>query len=107
MAVVTDLLIAAKNGSEKLQYYPIAKNIPININYNLADVREPDKRKASFSKTINLLGTNAVNKLFENIFSVNVATQYFNKNLKTPCKYIVDGIQNFAGDLQLIKININ
>lgn len=106
MAVVTDLLIAAKNGSEKLQYYPIAKNIPININYNLADVREPDKRKASFSKTINLLGTNAVNKLFENIFSVNVATQYFNKNLKTPCKYIVDGIQNFAGDLQLIKINI-
>ena len=106
MAVVTDLLIAAKNGSEKLQYYPIAKNIPININYNLADVREPDKRKASFSKTINLLGTNKVNKLFENIFSVNVATQYFNKNLKTPCKYIVDGIQNFAGDLQLIKINI-
>jgi hypothetical protein len=106
MAVVTDLLIAAKNGSEKLQYFPIAKNIPININYNLADVREPDKRKASFSKTINLLGTNAVNKLFENIFSVNVATQYFNKNLKTPCKYIVDGIQNFAGDLQLIKINI-
>jgi hypothetical protein len=106
MAVVTDLLIAAKNGSEKLQYYPIAKNIPININYNLADVREPDKRKASFSKTINLLGTNAVNKLFENIFSVNVATQYFNKNLKTPCKYIVDGIENFAGDLQLIKINI-
>ena len=106
MAVVTDLLIAAKNGSEKLQYFPIAKNIPININYNLADVRNPDQRKASFSKTINLLGTNKVNKLFENIFSVNVATQYFNKNLKTPCKYIVDGIQNFAGDLQLIKINI-
>ena len=106
MAVVTDLLIAAKNGSEKLQYYPIAKNIPININYNLADVRNPDQRKASFSKTINLLGTNKVNKLFENIFSVNVATQYFNKNLKTPCKYIVDGIENFAGDLQLIKINI-
>jgi hypothetical protein len=107
MAVVTDLLIAAKNGTEKFQYYPIAKNIPININYNLADVREPDKRKASFSKTITLLGTNDVNKLFENIFSVNVSTQYFNKNLKTPCKYIVDGIENFAGDLQLIKVNIN
>lgn len=106
MAVITDLLINAKNGTQGFRYYPIAKNIPININYNLADVREPDKRKASFSKTINLLGTNAVNKLFENIFSVNVATQYFNKNLKTPCKYIVDGIQNFAGDLQLIKINI-
>jgi hypothetical protein len=107
MAVVTDLLIAAKNGTESFAYYPIAKNIPININYNLADVREPDKRKASFSKTITILGTNDVNKLFENIFSVNVATQYFNKNLKTPCKYIVDGIENFKGDLQLIKVNIN
>jgi len=106
MAVITDLLINAKNGTQGFRYYPIAKNIPININYNLADVREPDKRKASFSKTITIFGTNEVNKLFENIFSVNVVTQNFNKNLKTPCKYIVDGIENFKGDLQLIKVNI-
>ena len=104
--VVTDLLIKAKNGTDSFKYYPIAKNIPINLNFALADVREPDKRKASFSKTIELFGTNEINKLFENIFSFNVATQYFNKNLKSPCKYIVDGIENFSGDLQLLKVNI-
>ena len=107
MAVVTRLELRAKNGTNQFDKYPIAVNIPISLNYNLADVRNPDQRKASFSKTINLNGTNEINKLFENIFSVNVATQYFNKNLKTPVRYLVNEIENFSGDLQLIKININ
>jgi hypothetical protein len=107
MAVVTRLELRAKNGINQFDKYPIAVNIPISLNYNLADVRNPDQRKASFSKTINLNGTNEINKLFENIFSVNVATQYFNKNLKTPVRYLVNEIENFSGDLQLIKININ
>jgi len=85
---------------------PFAIDIPVSINFNLADVREPEQRKASFSKTINLYGTNEINKLFENIFKVNIATQYFNKNLKTSCKYFVNDILNFSGNLQLIKINL-
>ena len=84
----------------------IAKDIPISINFVLADVREPDKRNASFSKTISLYATNEINKLFENIFEVNISTQYFNKNLKTPVKYFVNELLNFEGDLQLIKINL-
>lgn len=107
MAVVTRLELRGSNGVDPFDKYPIAVNIPISLNYNLADVRNPDQRKASFSKTINLNGTNEINKLFENIFSVNVATQYFNKNLKTPVRYLVNEIENFSGDLQLIKININ
>ena len=86
---------------------PFAEQIPVSINYNIADIREPDKFKSSFSKTINLIGTNAINLIFENIFEVNVATQYFNKNKKTKVKYFVDDIQNFEGDLQLMQIKIN
>lgn len=82
----------------------IAENIPISIDFVLADVREPDKRNASFSKTIRLFATNEINKLFENIYQVNISTQYFNKNLKTPCKYFVNDLLNFSGSLQLIKI---
>lgn len=104
--VITRLEINASNGTESFKPYPIGVNIPVNINFNLADVREPDKRKASFSKTIKLPGTSEVNRLFENIFSVNVVTQNFNKNLKTPVRYIVDEIENFTGDLQLLKINL-
>ena len=105
--ILTKLLISAKNGTEKYLSYPITAEAPIYITYQLADVRNPEQRKGSRSLTIKLLGTNEINKLFENIFSVNVSTQYFNKNLKTPVKYIVDGLENFKGDLQLLSVNIN
>jgi hypothetical protein len=107
MAILTRLLISGKNGSDAFTSYPITAENPIYITYQLADVRNPDQRKGSRSLTIKLLGTNDINKLFENIFSFNVATQNFNKNLKTPVKYIVDGLENFKGDLQLIGVNIN
>lgn len=86
---------------------PFGVNIPVVLTFNLADVREPDKRKATFSKTIQLPATNAINKVFENIFEVNIATQYFNKNIKTPCKYFVNDLLNFSGDLKLSKIILN
>lgn len=105
--ILTKLLISAKNGNEKYLSYPITAEAPIYITYQLADVRNPEQRKGSRSLTIKLLGTNEINKLFENIFSVNVSTQYFNKNLKTPVKYIVDGLENFKGDLQLLSVNLN
>ena len=85
---------------------PFGVSIPIPITYQLADVREPDKRNASFSKTISIFGTNEINKMFENIFDVNTKTQNFNKNLKTDCKYYVNEIETFRGSLQLIKINL-
>lgn len=106
MDVITRLEISGGNGSEDFKSYPIAVNIPISINYVLSDVREPDKRNASFSKTIQLFATNEINKLFENIFSINVKTHVFNKNLKTPVKYYAEDLLIFQGSLQLIKIVI-
>ena len=84
--------------------YPIVTDIPVSVNFVQADIREPDKRNASFTKTIQLYGTNEINKLFENIFEVNTVTGYFNVNIKTPAKYYVNDILNFKGDLQLLKI---
>ena len=86
---------------------PFAEQIPVSINFNIADVREPDKFKSSWSKTINLPESNAVNILFENVFEVNSVTNTFNKNKKTKVKYFVDDIVNLEGDLQLLKITIN
>lgn len=86
---------------------PFAEQIPVSINYNIADVREPDKFKSSWSKTIQLYETNAINILFENVFEVNAVTNTFNKNKKTKVKYFVDDIVNLEGDLQLLKITIN
>jgi len=105
MAVRTRLEIFNADGSG-LQTQPFNDNIPVALNFSIADIREPDKRKASRSITITINATNEINKCFENIFEVNIATQYFNKNLKTPCKYYVDEILNFEGNLQLIRINL-
>ena len=32
----------------------VYKDIPISLNYSIADIRNPDKRNTSFSKTITL-----------------------------------------------------
>jgi len=67
-------------------------------------LREPDKRNASFTKTITLYGNNKLNKLFENIFEANIDLQTFNPNLKETAKYFVDETQVLTGALQLLKI---
>ena len=67
MAVTTRLEIFNADGSG-LQSQPFDHNIPVNLTFNLADIREPDKRKASRSLTINIEASNEVNKCFENIF---------------------------------------
>jgi hypothetical protein len=84
--------------------YAIVNNIPISTNFVQADLREPDKRNASFTKTITLYGNNKLNKLFENIFEANIDLQSFNPNLKETAKYFVDETQVLTGALQLLKI---
>lgn len=84
--------------------YAIVTDIPISTNYVQADIREPDKRNATFTKTITLYGNNDINILFENIFEANVVTQTFNPNKKVQAKYYVDELETLSGDLQLKNI---
>ena len=70
--IETRLEILGKN-------YPMVTDIPISINYVQSDVREPDKRNASYTKTVQLYGTNDTNILFENIFEANVQTGYIGR----------------------------
>ena len=84
--------------------YAIVNNIPISTNFVQADLREPEKRNASWTKTITLYGNNKLNKLFENIFEANIDLQSFNPNLKETAKYFIDETQVLTGALQLLKI---
>jgi hypothetical protein len=45
-------------------------DIPISLNLAIADIRQPDKRNSTFSKTINLPGTKEVNRFFELIWHI-------------------------------------
>lgn len=86
--------------------YPTVVNIPIYIDFQLADVREPDKRNSSFSKTIQLYGTNDLNILFENIFDLNISLNTFNPVRKTNARYFANNVLIFEGDLRLISVNL-
>jgi hypothetical protein len=87
--------------------FGIFDNIPIDITYQISDVREPSEKKVSGSKTIVIPASQEANILFENLFEVNVALQTFNPALKTDVTYYVDELVVFDGYLQLLKVNLN
>ncbi len=92
-------------------------NIPIPITYTILDIREPEKRKTSWSKTITIPGTKNNNRIFSHIYQMsadawlkigNVSVyQGFNPNLRTEVIILNDGIQVFKGNMQLKKANKN
>ena len=78
-----------------------------NLTFNIADIAKPDKRKADFSKTINLPASKRINKIFEHIFDINTDLQTFNPNLRTDVIYLVNGEIQLDGYLQLKSIKNN
>lgn len=89
-------------------------SISIPLNFNVADIRDPSKRNASYSKTISIPATKNNNLLFTNIFEVN-KTIYttdetinfspdFNPNLKASCLVYINSILQMSGYIQLINI---
>jgi hypothetical protein len=89
-----------------LENVAIVSDLPMVTTYSEADIREPDKRNTSFSKALELYETNEINRLFENIFQVNLATQTFNPNIKTSASQYEDEVLTFTGYLQLLRITI-
>ncbi len=76
-----------------------------NLTFNIADIANPEQRKADFSKTISLPASKKINKIFEHIFDVNTDLQTFNPNLRTNVIYLVNGEIQLDGYLQLKSIN--
>ena len=78
-----------------------------NLTFNIADIANPDQRKADFSKTITLPASKKINKIFEHIFDVNIDLQTFNPNLRTDVIYLVNGEVQLDGYLQLKSVKNN
>jgi hypothetical protein len=50
---------------------PLVKGLGTVLTYSIKDIEQPDKRKASFSKTINLPHSKVTSDLFNFIFEIN------------------------------------
>lgn len=91
----------------------IYKDIPISLNFSIADIRNPEKRNTSFSKTITIPGSKKNNLLFGNIFEVSKESDSeglvnfspdFNPSLKASCRVYTDTMLEMDGYCQLLKI---
>lgn len=79
------------------------EGFPYSFNFNIADIREPDKRNSNFSKTIILPGTANNNNILGQIFEVNIDGT-FNPNLRADAYVTQETIQVFRGNMQLLKV---
>ena len=89
-------------------------NIPIPITFTILDIREPEKRKTSWSKTIKIPGTKTNNRVFSHIYDIGgdawvkigdkSVWSAFNPNLKTEVILLNDGVQVMKGNMQLKNI---
>ena len=91
------------------------EDIPVPLNLTVVDIREPQKRTGSWSKTVTIPGSKTNNKLFTNFFDVNLEVQTtgttnfvpdFNPNLKADAVYFIDKVEQFAGIAQLTDVRI-
>ena len=88
-------------------------DVVIPLNYAIADIRNPEAKNSTFSKTISLPGTVNNNEIFSFLFNTSVAVnssgtyQYdlgFDPNLKSECVILYEGAEIFKGYLELNKI---
>jgi len=89
------------------QSIDLLENVSIPITYSIADIRNPEQRQGTFTKTISIPGTKTNNKLFSHIFKISklsISTD-FNPALKADCLILEDSIEILRGSLRLIDIS--
>mgnify|MGYP003652518304 CR=1 FL=1 len=73
----------------------------ISLNFQFADIKEPDKRKASYSQTFKLPFTQKNNAFFQTWFNVNLETPVFNSRKRFAAVLYVGTVPQFEGVIQL------
>jgi hypothetical protein len=88
----------------------LSDDVAVALNFLIADIAEPENRKADYSKTINLPGSEKINKLFSHIYNVNIdlthSSASFNPNIRVSASYAINSVELIDGYLQLKKVNI-
>lgn len=94
----------------------LSDDISVPLTYAISDIKNPDSRNGSFSKSVTLPGSPIVDKLFNHIFDVNhsilntTSTNFnpdFNPNLKASIVVTVDTIEQFRGYMRVRSIDRN
>lgn len=89
----------------------IDKDVPFPITYSQADAKEPEKRKRTTSKTIDLPGTQNNCRFFSSTYDLHLTNANnnligfdYDPTLRYPAKVIEDGEVVFIGASNLVKV---
>lgn len=92
----------------------VFEGFKFSFNYSIADIRHPEKRSTSYSKTIQCPGTQNNDEIFGQIYDFNIANAHdssspnidvnFNPNKKATASVQAEGIEIMRGSIQLRKI---
>lgn len=88
-------------------YVPLSGSLNPAISKSITDIQEPDKRKATHSKTVRIPGSKEANTVFSHIFEINAVDLTFNPNAKASCRYEVDSEEIILGYIRLNSIVVN
>lgn len=78
-------------------------DVDISLTFQIADIKDPQKRHADFSKTITIPGSHNNNKMFQSIFDVGIDRQY-DPNKKAACLLMADSTTIMKGYMRLKNI---
>ena len=80
----------------------LSESIAVPLNLSITDVKEPEKRKRSFSKTLTLEGTSNNMAFFIAAYSLDVNINestniQFKPNLRYDCEFFKNDLRIFKG----------
>lgn len=87
------------------QELEVEGELGFGLNYNIDDVKDPSKRNGNYSKSITLAGTKKANKLLGNLYDINSDFTFFNPNIRTPAKIVVNSTTVMSGYMRLISVD--
>lgn len=89
----------------------LSESIAVPLNLSITDIKEPEKRKRSFSKTLTLEGTSNNMAFFIAAYSldinINESTNIqFTPNLRYDCEFFKNDLRVFKGKFKLNEVKI-
>jgi hypothetical protein len=88
-------------------YIPLTSGLNPSITKAITDVQDPEKRKSTYSKTVQIPRSKEADQVFSQIFEVNLIDLTFNVQAKADCLYTVDDEPIIKGFCKLNEISVN
>jgi hypothetical protein len=89
----------------------LSENIAVPLNLSITDIKEPEKRKRSFSKTLTLEGTSNNMAFFLSAYSLDINIEestniQFTPNLRYDCEFFKNDLRVFKGKFKLNEVKV-